>query len=78
VGAALHRIIRAAGYPAPALAESGLLPRGVTFTDGDGTAVIAGTPATGSRGRYRVIITTTNASGTATRHFKITVRRRRR
>ena len=78
-GAALHRIIRATGYPAPALAESGPLPRGLTFTDkGNGTAVIAGTPAAGSRGRYRVTITATNASGTATRHLTILVSQRHR
>jgi DNA-binding beta-propeller fold protein YncE len=79
VGAALHLTIRATGYPPPALAESGPLPRGLTLTDkGNGTATIAGTPAAGSRGCYRVTITATNASGTATRSFKIIVQRRRR
>ena len=79
VGAALHLTIQATGYPAPVLAESGLLPGGLTFTDnGNGTAVIAGTPAAGSRGCYRITITATNASGTATRHFKIIVWQRRR
>jgi YVTN family beta-propeller protein len=74
VGAALRRTVRATGYPAPALAESGPLPNGLTFTDnGNGTAIIAGTPAAGSRGRYPIAITATNASGTATRHFTISV-----
>jgi PKD repeat protein len=74
VGTALHLTIRATGYPPPALAESGSLPPGLTFTDnGNGTAIITGTPATGSRGRYRVAITATNASGTAARHFTIIV-----
>ena len=78
-GAALHRIIRATGYPAPKLTESGPLPTGLTFTDeGNGTAVMAGTPAAGSRGRYRVTITATNASGTATWSFKLIIRRCRR
>jgi YVTN family beta-propeller protein len=78
-GAALHRIIRATGYPAPKLTESGPLPSGLTFTDeGNGTAVIAGTPAAGSRGCYRLTITARNAFGTATRCFKIIVRQRRR
>ena len=78
-GAALHRIIQAMGYPAPVLAESGPLPHGLTFTDnGNETAVIAGTPAAGSRGCYRIATTATNASGTATQHFKIIVRQRRR
>ena len=79
VGAALHLTIRATGYPAPALAESGPLPSGLTFTDnGNGTAIIAGTPAAGSGGRYPVTITATNTSGTATRHFTIIVSQRRR
>ena len=79
VGAALHLTIRAAGYPPPALAESGPLPRGLTFTDnGNGTAIIAGPPAADSRGRYRVTITATNASEIVTRSFKIIVRRCRR
>ena len=63
-GAALHLTLRASGYPAPALAESGPLPGGLTFTgNGNGTAVIAGTSAAGSSGRYRITITATNASG---------------
>ena len=79
VGAALRRTVRATGYPAPALAESGPLPGGLTFTDNrDGTAVIRGTPAPGSAGRYPITITATNTGGTATRHFKIVVSRRRR
>jgi hypothetical protein len=36
-------------------------PRGLSFTDqGNGTGVIAGTPATGSCRRYPVTITATN------------------
>ena len=79
-GAALRLTVRATGYPAPALAESGPLPGGLTFTDnGNGTAVIAGTPDPDSGGgRYPVTITATNTSGTASRHFKIIVSRRRR
>jgi PKD repeat protein len=79
VGTALHLTIRATGYPPPALAESGPLPRGLTFTDqGNGTAVIAGTPAIGSSGRYLITITATNAAGTATRRLTIVVSQRRR
>jgi len=57
VGVPLSLTVRATGYPAPALAESGPLPGGLTFTDnGNGTATIAGTPAAGSGiadGRHR-------------------------
>jgi YVTN family beta-propeller protein len=74
VGASLHLVVRATGYPLPALAESGHLPSGLTFTDkGNGTAVIAGTPAAGSSGHYPITITATNTSATSTRHFTITV-----
>jgi YVTN family beta-propeller protein len=74
VGAALSRTVRAVGYPLPALAESGPLPGGLSFTDnGNGTAVIAGTPAAGSGSRYPITITATNTSGTATSHFTIVV-----
>jgi YVTN family beta-propeller protein len=75
VGAATRLTVRATGYPAPALAESGPLPDGLSFTDnGNGTAVITGTPGADScGGRYPVTITATNTSGTTTRHFNIVV-----
>jgi YVTN family beta-propeller protein len=74
VGVALRLTVRATGYPAPALAESGPLPGGLSFTDnGDGTATIAGTPAAGSSGHYPITITATNTSAASTRHFTITV-----
>ena len=73
-GATLRRTIRATGYPVPALAESGPLPAGLTFTDnGNGTATITGTVAVGSGGRYPVTITATNTEGTTTLHFTIVV-----
>jgi YVTN family beta-propeller protein len=80
VGASLRLTVRAAGYPAPALAEAGPLPGGLTFTDnGDGTATIAGTLASADGGgRYPVTIIATNTAGTATRRFKIVVSPRRR
>jgi YVTN family beta-propeller protein len=79
VGVALRLTIRATGYPAPALAESGPLPGGLSFTDnGNGTAAIRGTPAPDSDGRYPITITATNASGTATGHVTIIVTQRRR
>jgi len=68
VGAPLRLTVRATGYPAPALAESGSLPGGLSFTDnGNGTAVIAGAPAADSGGRYPVTITAANTSGTGQR-----------
>jgi YVTN family beta-propeller protein len=78
VGTGLRLTIRATGYPAPALAEFGLLPGGLSFTDnGHGTAVIAGTAPADSGGRYPITITATSTSGIATRHFTIIVSQRR-
>ncbi len=49
------------GSPMPALSESGALPTGVTFTDnGNGTATLAGTPASGTAGPYPLSVTATN------------------
>ena len=49
-GTMLRLVIRATGYPTPALAETGLLPSGLTFTaHHNGTATITGTPAHTSR-----------------------------
>ncbi|HLH99304.1 MAG TPA: pentapeptide repeat-containing protein, partial [Acidimicrobiales bacterium] len=53
----------ATGYPTPGLTETGALPSGVTFTDnGDGTATLAGTPATGTAGQYPLTITASNGT----------------
>ncbi len=60
------------GSPAPSLTESGALPSGVTFTDnGIGTATISGIPAT--VGSYRIVITATNGSGSASESFTLKV-----
>ena len=49
------------GIPNATLSESGTLPSGVTFVDnGDGTATLAGTPATGSNGVYPLTISANN------------------
>jgi hypothetical protein len=73
VGAAFTFTVITTGSPAPALTETGALPTGLTFTDnGNGTATIAGTPATGTGGSYPVTITATNASGTTTQSFTLT------
>lgn len=49
--------VTTSGSPTPTLAESGSLPSGVTFKDnGDGTATLAGTPATGTAGTYSITI----------------------
>ena len=66
------------GFPAPSLTESALagypagLPAGVTFTDNhNGTATISGIPA--ANGSYPIVITATNAFGSASESFTLKV-----
>jgi alpha-tubulin suppressor-like RCC1 family protein len=74
VGTVLNLAITATGFPAPGLTQSGPLPSGVTFNDnGDGTASLAGTPATGTGGSYPVTVTAANATGSASTGFTLTV-----
>ena len=67
------------GNPAATLSESGTLPSGVKFiANGNGTATISGTPASssapaGSSKTYPVTLTASNASGSVTQHFTLTV-----
>jgi large repetitive protein len=63
------------GVPTPALSETGALPSGVTFVDnGDGTATLAGAPATGTAGTYPLDITATNGvAPDANQSFTLTV-----
>ncbi|MBE7187650.1 glycoside hydrolase family 3 C-terminal domain-containing protein [Jatrophihabitans endophyticus] len=53
--------VTTSGFPPTTLTESGTLPTGLTFTDnGDGTASIKGTPATGTQGSYPITVTAAN------------------
>ena len=63
------------GSPTASITESGALPSGVSFTDnGDGTATLAGTPASGTSGSYPMTITAANGvSPNATQSFTLTV-----
>jgi hypothetical protein len=63
------------GDPTPSLSESGALPSGLSFVDnGDGTATISGTAATGTNGNYPVTISAGNGMGTsATQNFTLTI-----
>jgi Domain of unknown function (DUF1929)/PKD domain/Putative Ig domain len=75
VNAAGSFTVTTTGSPTATLSESGSLPSAVTFKDnGNGTATIAGTPATGSVGTYPITITASNGVGTAaTQSFTLTV-----
>ncbi len=73
-GTAFSFILTAAGVPAPVLSETGTLPAGLTFAPGTGgTAAISGAPAANSGGRYRFTVSASNASGTATETFTLSV-----
>jgi hypothetical protein len=67
--------VTSTGRPTAALSETGALPSGVTFVDnGNGTATLAGTPATGTAGTYTVTVTASNGvSPNATQSFTLTV-----
>lgn len=75
VGTAGSFTVTATGFPAPTLSKSGTLPSGVTFVDnGNGTATLAGTPATGTAGTYPLTITAANGFlPNATQSFTLTV-----
>jgi fibronectin-binding autotransporter adhesin len=61
--------VTANGVPSPTISESGTLPTGVTFTAG----VLGGMPAAGQGGTYNITFTATNASGTQTQNFTLSV-----
>ena len=63
------------GFPAAAITESGALPSGITLTDnGNGTATLGGTAASGTSGSFPITITAANGvSPNATQSFTLTV-----
>ncbi len=65
----------ATGSPTPELTEPGALPKGVIFTNnGDGTAILSGTPAAGTNGTYHFTISAHNGGGSdANQTFILTV-----
>jgi hypothetical protein len=73
VGAKFSFTVTTTGAPTAALTYSGALPSGLTFTDnGNGTATISGTPATGSGGSYPIEITAGNSVGGSSQSFTLT------
>jgi sugar lactone lactonase YvrE len=71
VGAAFSFQVTATGFPAPKLAKTGVLPKGITFNAASGT--FSGTPKANTAGSYTVTITAKNTTQTATQTFTITV-----
>jgi GH25 family lysozyme M1 (1,4-beta-N-acetylmuramidase) len=62
--------VTATGVPAPTFAETGTLPAGVAFTS---SGVLSGTPAAATAGSYPIQITASNAVGSGTQAFTLTV-----
>ncbi|MFT3792786.1 MAG: Ig-like domain repeat protein [Rudaea sp.] len=75
IGTAGTFTVTTTGTPTPAISETGALPTGVTFTDnGDGTAVLSGTPALGTVGTYPLVFKAANGiAPDATQNFTLTV-----
>ena len=74
VGGAYTFSVTTTGFPFPALTETGALPNGVTFTaNANGTATLAGTPASGTNGTYTLTIKAANIVSTASQTFTLTV-----
>jgi hypothetical protein len=75
VGSAGTFTVTTTGNPTATITESGALPSGVTLVDnGNGTAILSGTPATGASGSYPITITAANGvSPSATQTFTIAV-----
>ena len=75
VGAKGTFTVTTSGIPAPAITESGTLPKGITFKgNGNGTATLSGTPAAGTGKVYTLTIKANNGVGAvAGQTFKLTV-----
>jgi hypothetical protein len=73
VGKAKTVKITASGYPKPTFTETGVLPTGMTFVSGPGSAVITGTPGPGTGADYDISVTATNTQGSDTEDYDLTV-----
>ena len=72
VGQAGSFTIRTSGFPFPTITSNTLLPDGLTLVDnGDGTALLSGTP-TGAGGVYPISLTAANATS-VTQTFQLTI-----
>ena len=60
VGQAASFTLTATGTPAPSITKTGVLPEGLRFKRGKGTATISGTPAPTTAGTYPITITASN------------------
>ena len=68
-------LVRTKGSPVPSISVNGTVPSGLSLADqGDGRALLSGTPGTGSQGRYPLTLTAATGGGTVRETFRLTVR----
>jgi hypothetical protein len=63
--------VTASGYPGPNFSETGVLPKGIKFTNS--TGVFSGTPTAGVTGTFPVTVTAKNSQATVTQSFDLVV-----
>ena len=73
VGAALSFTVTGSGS-SPLTLAADVVPTGLTFTDnGDGTATLSGTPASGTAGDHTITLTATDSAGASSQTFTLHV-----
>ena len=74
VGSLFTFTVTTTGSPTASLTATGALPTGLSFTgNANGTATIAGTPAVGTTGSYRLTVNATNSAGSTAQTFVLMV-----
>ena len=72
VGSSATFSVTTSGFPLPALTLTGTLPSGLRFLDnGNGTATLSGTAATGTAKTYTLKITAKSTAGSSTQTFTL-------
>jgi len=75
VGSPFAKTFSFGGSPAAAITVGGTLPAGLAFKDlGNGTATLSGMPKAGAGGVYRISLTGSNAFGSSSQVYTLTVK----
>ena len=73
-GSPVSATVTTTGYPVPSITVVGSLPTGLSLSDdGDGTAVLSGTPVAGTGGSWPITLSAQNSEGTTTQAMTIAV-----
>jgi hypothetical protein len=74
VGTLFNFTVTSIGTPTPTITESGKPPAGLSFVaNSNGTATLAGTPAAGSGGSYKITWRASSSAGSATQSFVLVI-----